>query len=315
MRISINVAHHAWPEGPRGSAAQLDRVVRTADDIGIDTVWVADHLLQADPAGSPGEAMLEAYTTLGFLASRSERVRLGAMASPVTYRAPGLIVKAVTTLDVLSGGRAWLGVGAGYAEHEAAAMGLPMPELPERFERMEDLLRLARRMWAGDDSPFLGAHTELARPYASPLPLSAPRPPVLIAGNGEARMLPLVAKYADACNLLDVPHGGATLRRKLDILALHCRKLGRPVSEIDVSASTRLRPEETADELVAHCRHLADLGIDHVVLVPGGPWTPGVLKTLTQAAPAIRDLNREPQTVSKVAYIDAYRVPAVSIPV
>lgn len=315
MRISINVAHHDWPEGPRGSAAQLERVVTTADEIGLDTVWVADHLLQADPTGSPDEAMLEAYTTLGFLASRSERVRLGALASAVTYRAPSLLIKAVTTLDVLSGGRAWLGVGAGYAEHEAAAMGLPMPALPERFERIEDLLRLARQMWSGDDSPFRGAHSELARPYGSPLPLTGPHPPVLIAGNGEAQMLPLVAQYADACNLLDVPHGGATVRRKLDILAVHCRKAGRSFGDIDTSVTTRLRPDESPDELVAHCAHFARLGLDHVVLVAAGPWTRQAMKTLVAAAPAIRSLRREEDAEPRVVSLDSHRAPAVGVPV
>lgn len=315
MRISINVAHHAWPEGPRGSARQLERVVGTADEIGLDTVWVADHLMQTDPTRSPDEAVLEAYTTLGFLASRSERVRLGAMASPVGNRAPSLLIKAVTTLDVLSGGRAWLGVGVGYADHEAAAMGLPAPGIPERFERIEDLLRLAHQMWSGDDSPFRGAHCDLARPYASPLPLSGPHPPVMIGGNGEARMLPLVARYADACNLLDVPHGGATLRRKLDILAVHCRKIGRPLGDIDTSVSVRLRPEESADELVAHCRHFADLGIGHVVLMPGGPWTERAMRTLAAALPAIHGLHRDQGAETKVAYLDSYRAPVLGVPV
>lgn len=315
MRISINVAHHDWPEGPRGSARQLERVVGAADEMGLDTVWVADQLMQTDPDRSPDEAVLEAYTTLGFLASRSERVRLGAMASPVGYRAPSLLIKAVTTLDVLSGGRAWLGIGAGYADHEAAAMDLPAPAVPERFERMEDLLRLAHQMWSGDDSPFHGAHCDLARPYASPRPLSGPHPPVLIGGNGEARMLPLVARYADACNLLDVPGGGATLRRKLDILAVHCRKAGRPVGDIDTSVSTRLRPEESADELVAHCRHFADLGIGHVVLAPAGPWTEESLRNLAAALPAIHALRREEEAATKVAYLDSYRAPALGAPV
>lgn len=315
MRISINVAHHTWPEGPRGSAAQLERVVTTADEIGLDTVWVADRLLQTDPNCRPDDAMLEAYTTLGFLASRSERVRLGAMAGAVTYRAPALLVKAVTTLDVLSGGRARLGVSAGYAEHEAAALGLLMPAAVERFEHVEDLLRLARQMWAGDDSPFHGVHTELARPHTQPLPLSTPHPPILIAGNGESRLLPLVARYADAFNLLDVPHGGATLRRKLDILAVHCRKAGRSAADIDTSVSTRLRPEESADELVAHCRHFATLGIEHVVLVPSGPWTQGAMSTLAAAAPAIHGLRREPEPAAKIVHLDAHRVAAVGIPV
>ncbi|MEU6850035.1 LLM class flavin-dependent oxidoreductase [Actinacidiphila alni] len=309
MRISINVAHHDWPEGPRGSARQLERVVGAADDMGLDTVWVADRLMQTDPDRSPDEAVLEAYTTLGFLASHSERVRLGAMASPVGYRAPSLIVKAVTTLDVLSGGRAWLGIGAGYADHEAAALDLPAPPEPERYERMEDLLRLAHRMWSGDDSPFRGAHCELPRPYASPRPLSGPHPPVLIAGNGEPRMLPLVARYADACNLMAAPNGGATLRRKLDILAVHCRKAGRPLGDIDTSVTTRLRPDETADELLARCLDFADLGIGHVVLVPAGPWTDLALRTLAAALPAIRGLHRADEAATKVAYLDSYRLP------
>ncbi|MFF7198485.1 LLM class flavin-dependent oxidoreductase [Streptomyces sp. NPDC008079] len=320
MRISISVAHDAWPEGPRGSARQLERVVATADEIGLDTVWVTDHLTRTDPTRtdptrtdptrSPDEAVLEAYATLGLLASRSERVRLGAMASPVGNGAAGPLITAVTTLDVLSGGRAWLGIGAGYADHQSAALGPPAPGAPERFERMEDVLRLAHRMWSGDDSPFRGAHCDLARPYASPLPLSGPHPPVLIGGNGEARMLPLVARYADACNLLDVPNGGATIRRKLDILAVHCRKIGRPLGDIDTSVSVRLRPQESADELVAHCRHFAGLGIGHVVLVPGGPWTEASTRTLAAALPAVRGLHREEAAGPKAARLDTYRAPA-----
>jgi alkanesulfonate monooxygenase SsuD/methylene tetrahydromethanopterin reductase-like flavin-dependent oxidoreductase (luciferase family) len=306
MRISIHVAHRPGPGEPRRLAGELERVVAAGDEMGLDTVWIADRSTRTGgPDQSPDEAVLDAYATLGFLASRSERVRLGALTSPVGHGEPSLLIDAVTALDALSGGRAWLGVGTGHTGHTGhgaaatdmtplAATGRPAPGTPQRFEYIEDLLRLAHRIWSGDDSPYRGAHCDLDRPYPSARPLSGPHPPVLISGNGEPRMLPLVARYADACNLPDVPGGGATLRRKLDILAVHCRKAGRPVGDIDISVSTGLRPEESVDELVAHCRHFAGLGIGHVVLVPAGPWTEGSLRTLAAALPAIRGLHRHP---------------------
>lgn len=345
MRISIHVAHRrgAGHSGGSGSeVAHLEEVVTAADDLGLDTVWVAERLLAGDGtgegdndndgggggdrAGDRGglageEPVLEAYTALGFLAARSTRVRLGAMVTPLAYRLPELTVRAAATLDTLSGGRARLGVSAGYAqydgltgsagngghtgqrarngyavrdEHRAhggrwnAGPGLAPPPLAERFDHVEDLLRLAHR---------------------------TVHPPVTVAGLGEARMLPLVARYADACNLLDVPHEGAVLRRKLDILAVHCRKAGRPLADIDLSATARPEAGETSAELIARCRRLAALGFDHVVLSPEGPWTPRALGTLAVAAPAIGEVSERPDTVPTVAYIDAYRVPAAGIPV
>lgn len=171
MRVSLSVTNFSWPAGPEAIAANLIDIAAAADDGGLDTLWVNDHLLQADPGAAPNERdMLEVYTTLGFLAARTTRVRLGAMVTPVTYWAPALLVKVVTTLDVLSGGRSWLGVGAGYPG-EAQAMGLPMPPTPERFERLTDLLNLAERMGRGDASPFDGRHYQQAHPENRPLPL------------------------------------------------------------------------------------------------------------------------------------------------
>jgi alkanesulfonate monooxygenase SsuD/methylene tetrahydromethanopterin reductase-like flavin-dependent oxidoreductase (luciferase family) len=168
MRVSINVTNYSWPGGPPGLGAELARLARAADQAGLDTVWVSDHLVQADPTAAPGDTeMLEGYTTLGFLAAQTERVRLGTMVTGVTFRPPALLVKAVTTLDVLSGGRAWLGIGAGYQEEEAQAMGLPLPPVAERFERLEETLQIAARMWAGDDAPFVGRHYRLRRPTGS----------------------------------------------------------------------------------------------------------------------------------------------------
>ena len=233
MRTSISVTNYSWPAGATRLAAELAEVARAADEGGIDTVWVTDHLVQADPTAPPGDKdMLEAYTVLGYLAARTERVRLGAMVSPVTFREPALLVKAVTTLDVLSCGRAWLGIGAGYLGSEAEAMGLPLPPTAERFERLEETLRIAEHMWAGHSGRFDGAHYHLADPVNAPAPLSRPRPPILIGGTGEQRTLRLVAQYADACNVFDIPDGGQTVRHKLAVLARHCAELGRPYGEI-----------------------------------------------------------------------------------
>ena len=216
MRLSLSITNYSWPGGPASLGTDIARIVRAADEGGLDTVWVADHLIQYDPTSTPDSEMLEAYTTLGFVAAQTQRVRLGTMVTGVTFRPPSLLIKAVTTLDVLSGGRAWLGVGAGYHEEEARAMDLPLPPVGERFERLDETLRLALQMWSGDSSPFEGRHYRLDRPVSNPPALREPHPPILIGGMGERKTLRLVAEYADACNLFDIPDGGKTIRRKLE---------------------------------------------------------------------------------------------------
>jgi F420-dependent oxidoreductase-like protein len=291
MRVSINVTNYSWPGGPARLGAELGAIARAAEEAGVDTVWVSDHLLQADPTAGPGETeMLEAYTTLGFLAARTERVRLGTMVTGVTFRPPALLVKAVTSLDVLSGGRAWLGIGAGYHGEEAEAMGLPLPPVAERFERLEETLQVAARMWAGDDAPFAGRHYRLQRPAGSPPPLRRPHPPVLIGGTGERRTLRLVARYADACNLFDIPDGGRTVRHKLEVLARHCQEAGRPYEAVEKTLSTRLEAGEPAGDFVTRCRAAAAMGIEHMVVITPGPWTTAALGTL---ADAIATLGKE----------------------
>ena len=215
MKLSVSVTNYSWPDSPIRD--ELASLTERLDHTAVDTLWVADHLLQADPSSSLDEPMLEAYTTLGFLAARSTRLRLGTMVSAATFRAPALLIKAVTTLDVLSGGRAWLGIGAGYNDDEARAMGLHLPRTAERFDWLAELLQLARQMWDGDNSAFRGNHLRLEHAVGSPASVSA-RPPVLIGGTGERRTLRLVAQYADACNLFDIPDGGQTLKRKLVVL-------------------------------------------------------------------------------------------------
>jgi F420-dependent oxidoreductase-like protein len=284
MRISLSVTSYSWT-GPL--APQLTHIAQAADEGGLDSLWVADHFLQADPSSTPDSEMLEAYTALGYLAGQTQRIRLGAMVTGVTFRPPAVLIKAVTTLDVLSGGRAWLGVGAGYHEEEARALELPLPPVAERFESLEDTLRLARQMWRGDSAPFHGRRHRLEQPYSSPLPLSTPHPPILIGGMGERKTLRLVARYGDACNLFDIPDGGKTIRHKLDVLGRHCQDAGRrPYEEIEKTVSTRLNPGESAPELAARLAVLQELGIDHAVVITAGPWTEDAVGVLAQAQSA-----------------------------
>jgi F420-dependent oxidoreductase-like protein len=285
MRVSLSITNFPWASGPAASADRLSATARAAEDCGLDTVWVPDHPLQSDPASNPHEPMLEAYTTLGFLAGRTTRIRLGTLVAGATFRAPALLVKAVTTLDVLSCGRAGLGIGSGYNEDEAADMGMYLPPLPERFERLADTLEIAQRMWSGDESAYHGRREQLAHPICSPQPLSRPRPPILIGGTGERRTLRLVARYGDACNLFDIPDGGATVAGKLDVLAEHCAEVGRPFQQIERTITTALQPGEPADRLVDRCGQLGELGIEHVIVITRGrAWTQDDVGTLGTAA-------------------------------
>jgi F420-dependent oxidoreductase-like protein len=283
VRLSLSITNYSWPYGPAGLASALSSIVETADRGGLDTVWVADHLIQADPTSVPDAEMLEAYTTLGFLAARTERVRLGTMVTGVTFRPPSLLIKAVTTLDVLSGGRAWLGVGAGYQEEEARAMDLPLPPLRERFERLDETLQLAAQMWWDDRSPFEGRYYRLERPVNNPPALTKPHPPILIGGMGERRTLRLVAQYGDACNLFDIPDEGRTIRHKLEVLARHCDAVGRPYQEIEKTVSTRLEPDESPDQFAERCVALGALGIEHAVVITAGPWSEDSVRRLAAA--------------------------------
>jgi F420-dependent oxidoreductase-like protein len=280
MKLSVSVTNYSWSDSIRDRLTTLAGVL---DDTVVDTLWVADHLLQADPASQLDEPMLEAYTTLGYLAAATSRIRLGTMVTAATFRAPALLIKTVTTLDVLSAGRAWLGIGAGYNGDEARAMGLFLPDTAERFTRMTELLRLARQMWNGDETPFRGEYLDLEHPVGSPRPVTTP--PVLIGGTGERRTLRLVAEYGDACNLFDVPDGGTAIRRQLSVLDRHCADVGRPPEEIERTVTTALQDGEGPGQLVERCQKLADLGIQHVVVIARGrPLTDTDLNCVAGAA-------------------------------
>jgi len=292
MKLSVSVTNYSWPDQLRDRLASL---ARRLDGTAVDTLWVADHLIQADPASRLDEPMLEAYTTLGYLAAATSRVRLGTLVTAATFRASALLIKAVTTLDVLSGGRAWLGIGAGYNADEAGAMGLFMPDTAARFAQMTEVLQLARQMWRGDETPFRGGHVQLQRPIGSPLPISSPGLPVLIGGTGERRTLRLVAEYGDACNLFDVPDGGRAIRRQLDVLDGHCTDVGRPGTDIERTVTTALEPGESPTRLVDRCSALAELGVQHVVVIARGrPLTDEDLDCVAGAADQLVGLAHTP---------------------
>jgi F420-dependent oxidoreductase-like protein len=289
MKVSFSITNFSWPGPATYIGEHLATTARAAEAAGLDTVWVADHLVQSDPASRPDEPMLEAYTTLGFLAGQTRTIRLGTMVTGATFRAPALLIKAVTTLDVLSRGRAWLGIGAGYQTSEASAMGLDSPSVAQRFDVLADTIEIATRMWSGDQSAFHGRAHNLDGPIGSPLPVSRPRPRLLIGGTGERRTLRLVAQHADACNLFDIPDGGATVRHQLSVLGQHCADVGRPVEEIEKTISTVLSPDEPASRFVEHCGSLGQAGIDHVVVITRGtPWTDEAIGTLGAAADQLR---------------------------
>jgi F420-dependent oxidoreductase-like protein len=265
MKIGLQIPSFTWPGGPARIAGTLAEIARTADGAGFASLWVMDHLFQIGPVGPPENEMLEGYSTLGWLAAITDNVKLGTMATGVPYRYPGVLVKSVTTLDVLSGGRAYLGIGAAWFEGEARGLGIPFPPLGVRFELLEEALQIAKQMWSGDNGPFAGKHNQLAQTLCSPQPLSRPHPPILVAGSGEKKTLRLVAQYADACNLFGDPEA---VNRKLGILKQHCDTLGRDYATIEKTTlgTVHLAPGQmTAKDVIALCRALAAIGVDQAL--------------------------------------------------
>jgi len=229
VKIGLQIPDFTWAGGPAQLGPTLATVARTADDAGFAHIMVMDHFFQIRSVGPSEHEMLEAYTALGFLAAHTSQARLGTLVTGAIYRYAGILAKTVTTLDVLSGGRAWLGIGAGWNEEESRGLGIAFPPVAERFERLEETLQICLQMFRGDDSPFEGRHYQLERPLNSPLPLSQPHPPILIGGSGEKKTLRLVARYAQACNLFP----GPDLAHKLDVLRGHCEAEGRDYDEIE----------------------------------------------------------------------------------
>jgi F420-dependent oxidoreductase-like protein len=260
VKLGLHLPRLTYPGGAPTLGRDLAGIVATAEAAGFDRISVMDHVWQIGPHGPVEQDMLEAYTTLGFLAAHTERVKLLTLVTGVTYRDPGLLAKMVTTLDVLSGGRAMLGIGAAWNGEESEGLGLFFPPTAERFERLEETLQICLQMWAEDEKPYHGEHYRLGRTLNSPQPLTRPHPPILIGGGGEKKTLRLVAQYAQACNLFPGPE----LPHKLDVLRGHCERLGRNYAEIEKTAVFTFDPGpdgERVDETLAGLRELADLGI------------------------------------------------------
>jgi F420-dependent oxidoreductase-like protein len=291
MKLGLAFGNFSWPVPVSELGATITRLARQADDAGFDSLWVMDHFFQISLSGGlpPESPMPEAYATLGVLAGQTRNIRLGTLVTSVAYRHPGVLLKTVTTLDVLSGGRMYLGIGAGApfnrmpqgpgTSFETEGLGIPFPSLATRFEMLEELLQVAHQMWSGDETPFAGEHYQLMRPLNSPNSVQRPRPPILIAGGGEQKTLRFVARYGDACHIPDLPGTPyeVDLKQKLDVLRRHCDEAGRDYAQIE--KTTAARPDFGDDAapdtgaLLTRLRELSALGFDHVMLAPSGPWT------------------------------------------
>ncbi len=263
MRIGLSIADFGSPRGAACLGQDLASVATTADQLGFTALSVMDHYFQIGIVGPPELPMLEGYTTLAFLAGHTRQIKLGTLITGVHYRHPGLLAKIVTTLDVLTGGRAFLGIGAGWNQQESLGLGVPFPPLAERFERLEETLRICLQMWQGDETPFHGRHYDLERPLNSPQSLRRPHPPIMVGGSGERKTLRLVARYADACNLFPGPEVG----HKLEVLRRYCEEEGRDDADIEKTSMYMFDASggrAAVDEALEALRGLAAVGIQTV---------------------------------------------------
>ena len=266
MRLGIHYANFTHPDWEHRLTERLVETARVADQGGASWFTVMDHWFQMETMGGPSQPMLEGYTTLGHLAAVTENVRLSLLVTGTTYRHPGLLAKTVTTLDVLSGGRAMLGIGAAWYDREHAGLGVPFPPTAERFERLEETLKVCRQMWSDEDGAYEGRHYRLAETVCVPPPVQQPRPPILIGGSGERKTLRLVARYADACNLF--AQGPDVVRHKLEVLRGHCDDASTDYDAIQKTVIGQLDPVADQDAFLTAMGEYAALGIDLVTLVP-----------------------------------------------
>jgi F420-dependent oxidoreductase-like protein len=264
MKLGLQIPDFTNPEGPPTLASDLTWAARTADQCGFEFLALMDHFFQIRAIGPSENAMLEAYTTLGYLAAQTERVKLLTLVTGAVYRQPGILAKIVTTLDVLSRGRAWLGIGAAWNQEESEGLGLHFPPVAERFGRLEETLQIVLKMWRGDESPYNGEYYQQGRPINEPQSLTRPHPPIMIGGGGEKKTLRLVAQYADATNLFPVPD----LQHKLDVLREHCDAVGRDYDTISKSVYFVFDPGtkgERTNEVIDRLGGFAEMGFDTAI--------------------------------------------------
>ena len=271
MRLGLQVPNFTWPNGKENLGDTFGLIAQRAERAGFYSLWVMDHFFQIRNVGPAENEMLEGYSALAFAAGRTNHIKLGTMVTGVTYRHPGILVKTVTSLDVLSHGRAYLGIGAAWNEEEHNGLGVPFPSVSERFERLEEALQIAHHMWEGNERPFEGKHYQLARPLNSPQSVQKPHPPILIGGTGERKTLRLVAQYADGCNLF-ARIGDDELKHKLNVLRDHCLSVGRPYEDIEKTTLNVMRFSRdgrdgsmSTSAAIDHFAHLAEMGIDQAI--------------------------------------------------
>jgi F420-dependent oxidoreductase-like protein len=286
MKIGLQIPDFTSPRGPQALGRELATVARTADDAGFEFISVMDHFFQISVVGPAEKEMLEGYTTLGYVAACTSRAALLTVITGAFYREPGILAKIATTLDVLSDGRAWLGIGAGWNEQESRGLGVPFPPLAERFERLEETVQICLQMWRGDESPYEGKHYRLERPLNSPQSLSRPHPPIMIGGGGEKKTLRLVAQYADACNLF----AGRDEAHKLEVLRQHCEAVGRDYDTIYKTAHYWFDPSRGTQRIVDELGALAELGFDAAIGPIDGVWDMAPLEVIgSEVIPVVAD--------------------------
>jgi F420-dependent oxidoreductase-like protein len=288
MKLGIHMGNFTLPGAPASLGPTLAATAKAADDAGCALFTLMDHWFQMETLSRAEDPMLEGYTSLGFVAAHTERIRIGLLVTGVTYRHPGLLVKTITTLDVLSGGRAQLGIGAAWYEREHLGLGVPFPPVAERFERLEETLRICRQMWSDDDGPFTGTHYRLAETACVPAPLRPGGPRVLIGGGGERKTLRLVAQYADACNFFDL--GPDQVAHKLEVLDRHCADVGRDPAEIQRTVISGTDPFD--DAFLPRMEAYVALGVDQVWIGPHRDDPVGsVARACEQVLPVLREIS------------------------
>jgi len=294
MRIGLQIPSFKYPGGTAAIRPKLKEIVTTAEEAGFYSLWVMDHYYQIK--GLFGEAhtdpMLEAYTTLGYFAGLTEKAYLGVLVTGVIYRHPSVLMKMVNTLDVLSGGRAYLGIGAAWYEEEAKGYGIPYPSTSERFEQLEDTLKLAKSLWASDETSFEGKHFSAPAVTNNPRPLSNPHPRLMIGGTGPNKTLRMVAQYADACNIGDWV-GPENMQKAIDTLKEHCESLGRDYDTIEKTSlcTVHLSGDDTVDSVISRIKALSEIGFTHAIFNMPDVYKITPLETFAQKIiPAVAEL-------------------------
>jgi F420-dependent oxidoreductase-like protein len=280
MKLAIHFPNFTMPGEPASLAKLLAATAKAADEGGCETMTLMDHWFQMEMRAPATDPMLEGYTSLGFIAAQTTRLKLGLLVTGVTYRHPGLLAKIVATLDVLSEGRAFLGIGAAWYEREHKALGVPFPPIATRFEMLEEAIQVCQQMWSDDEGPFNGVHYQLAETICRPRPIQTPRPPILIGGSGEKKTLRLVAQYADACNLFSSAED--ELQRKLAILDEHCADVGRDPAEIQRTMIAAPGATDDVDEFLKSMERASKLGISQVWVAATAPDPAGFVTGLTE---------------------------------